>query len=80
MTHGSALGDPLANGQSDFMDNDMHPLDEPLGDIHEIALLLQFLSGNTPDPILCEYFHHLAKRLATAHEGVQEWALSLEDK
>jgi hypothetical protein len=48
-----------------FVDEDEHPLDAPLGVIHEAALKLELL-GLT----------ELALAIAQAHDDIQDWALT----
>jgi hypothetical protein len=61
--------EPTNKGASEEvnMDHDEHPLDAPLGDIHEIALALQ-RGGSTEH----------ALRLASAHERIQAYLVSVE--
>lgn len=60
---------------SDQQDDDvhiLHPLDEPLGDIHEIAIALSMWSKRMPwEPELTR----MAVRLAEAHDTIQNWVL-----
>jgi hypothetical protein len=48
--------------------SDEHPLDEPLGVIHEAAILLAK-----------EGYCVLAMQIAYAHDQIQEWALKEEE-
>lgn len=49
--------------------DEAHPLDEPLGLIHETALVLATLKQ-----------YALAERLANAHETIQQWAIQEPDR
>lgn len=46
------------------MNNDEHPLDQPLGTIHEVAIQLAMRG-----------LHDLAVLVAQAHEEIQNWAI-----
>lgn len=51
---------------------DEHPLDKPLGDIHEVALMLSMLSKRMPWET---NLIRMALQLAEAHEAIQNWVL-----
>lgn len=55
----------IRNGTIALKNDDEHPLDEPLGVIHEMAIQLQILGRRD-----------LAMQLAKAHEQIQSWVLT----
>jgi ATP phosphoribosyltransferase regulatory subunit HisZ len=56
-------------------DSVAHDLDEPLGTIHEVALLLEYTNGRFPGL----GFDLHAKSLARAHEQIEKWVLERMD-
>lgn len=67
------MSDPMEQTNSDNafekeMDKEAHPLDESLGHIHATALALAFHNQ-----------HHVAMKLAKAHETIQKYVIEMEN-
>lgn len=63
------VGSHVYNSQKKEMseENEVHPLDQSLGDIHEAALLCQHIGQSK-----------VAMRIAEAHEVIQKWVIDQE--
>jgi hypothetical protein len=61
-----------------MVNDETHPLDDPLGTIHSAAWALEFAATHLESysgEAVREFMQNLAKGLAIAHEQIQRYAL-----